>query len=275
MRLIRIDNCLAVTATTLLGAYLAAGVQLDTLARALDAAAVAFLLLAAGNVLNDRLDASVDALAQPTRPIPSGRVTPRAADLLFAALTVTGLVAAVPLGPPLVAFTGVIALLSAAYSWRLKNTVLVGNVLIATLSGCTVLYGALAVGGGDWTWIWPAAGDIFFLMVAYEVIKCVQDHESDGDYGLRTISTVFGTRFALRFALGSLVIFSLLVISVGLSPAASFAYRVGAVVVLTLVATSAVQLGRYGPDADVLTSSLLLLKISWLVGVVALALLRT
>lgn len=274
-RLLRVENCTAVAATTLLGAYLAVGADLGSLARGLNAAAVAFLLLASGNVLNDRLDAPLDTLAQPSRPIPSGRVTPRTADVLYGVLTGIALVAAVPLGLALVIATAGIAILSAAYSWRLKNTVLIGNGLIASLSAGTVPFGALAVGGGDWTWVWAAAGDIFFLMVAYEVIKCVQDHDSDGAHGLRTVSTVLGTRTALRIALGSLLVFAVLVVATGLSSAASSGYRVGAVAVLALAATSAARLVRNGPSADVLTSSLLLLKMCWLVGVVALALLPT
>ena len=72
------------------------------------------LLYMAGLISNDLADRAEDTRERPGRPIPSGRVTPRAAACAFAGLTVAGIfVAALSGGPAVYAallLTGLILL---------------------------------------------------------------------------------------------------------------------------------------------------------------------
>ncbi|MGA5096303.1 SCO3242 family prenyltransferase [Streptomyces lavendulocolor] len=79
-------------------------------------------LYEAGMALNDWADRDEDAVDRPHRPIPSGRVTPRAALAASAALTATGLALAARAGRgPLTVATALAATVW-AYDLRLKHT---------------------------------------------------------------------------------------------------------------------------------------------------------
>ncbi|GAB4083401.1 UbiA family prenyltransferase [Myceligenerans cantabricum] len=99
-------------------------------------------LYAGGMVLNDWSDRDVDAIERPERPIPSGRVSPRAALGLGAALTAAG-VAAAAVGGGRRAF-GVASALAACvwtYDTLVKDSV-AGPVAMAACRGLDVLLGA-------------------------------------------------------------------------------------------------------------------------------------
>ena len=92
-----------------------------------------------GMVLNDLLDRRRDAEERPSRPIPSGRVSPRAAWAFYAALTVGGLLAAACGGAVCLGVAAAVAGSVWLYDGPLKRTPLgpaamgacrVGNVLL-------------------------------------------------------------------------------------------------------------------------------------------------
>lgn len=107
-----------------------------------------------GMVLNDVFDAALDAKERPERPIPSGRISRRAAGILGVTLMAVGIVAAWFAG--VVAATGytgfnIACLLAAAvvlYDAVLKST-LAGPVGMATCRFLNVLLGASCA--GTWT----------------------------------------------------------------------------------------------------------------------------
>jgi 4-hydroxybenzoate polyprenyltransferase len=96
----------------------------------------------AGMALNDYADRGLDAVERPERPIPSGRVTPRAALGVATGLTASGLgIAAVAGGRRALRVAVPLAATVWAYDFVLKNTVL-GPVAMAAARSLDVLLGA-------------------------------------------------------------------------------------------------------------------------------------
>lgn len=165
----------------------------------------ATLITGAGNAINDRYDAAIDAVNRPGRPIPSGRVSERGAARIAAALFVAGCLAAVPAGPaPTLIAAGNAALLWLYAAW-LKRVALVGHLVVAYLSASLFLFGGTAAGLAGLGLVLPLALITFLGTVARELVKAAEDVEGDREGGARTVAVRFGVRptvlFALAFAL--------------------------------------------------------------------------
>lgn len=100
-------------------------------------------LYEAGMALNDWADREEDAAERPRRPIPSGRVSPRAALGAAAGLTAAGLLLASRAGRPAAATAGALAVAVWAYDLRLKHGV-GGPVAMAAARSLDLLLGATA-----------------------------------------------------------------------------------------------------------------------------------
>ncbi|QPM20583.1 UbiA family prenyltransferase [Streptomyces clavuligerus] len=100
-------------------------------------------LYTAGMALNDWADHAEDAQERPERPLPSGRVTPRAALAAATALTATGLALAARAGRPALALATALATTVWAYDLRLKHTP-AGPAAMAAARALDLLLGATA-----------------------------------------------------------------------------------------------------------------------------------
>ena len=152
---------------------------------------------AAGNALNDYADRETDRTNHPERPLPSGRVTPRAALAFatagFAVAALTGLLASWEC----LVLVGVNAAVMGAYESRLKARGAVGNLAIGYLVGSLFLFAGLAVyaGRGDpllRTAILAALAGLSTL--GREVTKDIEDMA--GDVDRRTLPQQIGARRA-------------------------------------------------------------------------------
>ena len=150
LELTRPLNCLIAAAGAATG-MLMAGLVADIRVEAWAAPVSAMLVAAFGNVLNDLRDAAVDRVAHPGRPIPSGRVKPRLANLLAGWLLGMAMAAAwVAGGVATLLVAGATCGLLVAYEARLKARGLAGNVVVALATALTFPFGWLAVTGS-----WP------------------------------------------------------------------------------------------------------------------------
>ncbi|MFK0100025.1 SCO3242 family prenyltransferase [Streptomyces sp. NPDC091040] len=102
-------------------------------------------LYEAGMALNDWADRDEDAVDRPHRPIPSGRITPRAALTAAGALTGAGLVLAARAGRPALGVATALAAGVWAYDLRLKHTP-AGPAAMAAARSLDLLLGATATG---------------------------------------------------------------------------------------------------------------------------------
>ncbi|HSG18874.1 MAG TPA: geranylgeranylglycerol-phosphate geranylgeranyltransferase, partial [Anaerolineae bacterium] len=161
------------------------------------AAMVTFLVTGAGNTWNDYLDVEIDRINKPERVLPSGAVSRRAALIFALTLNAIALIIAAFINPA--AF--VVALLASAilylYSWKLKSTVLLGNLTVAIISAMSVVFGGIAAGNVRPTI--PLAIIIIVAITGREILKTLADYEGDLRQRVRTISTAWGRRWARIF----------------------------------------------------------------------------
>src|SRR4030067_363556 len=155
-----------------------------------------FTLCAAAMVVNDYYDRAIDAVNEPSRPIPSGLVSSREALVLGFVLTVVGFVVAF--------LTSVLCLGVAAVSWVIvvayvtvgKRTGLLGNFLVSACVATPFIYGSGAV--LDWG---PLNG-VLFASVGFppntgrKITKGIVDVKGDAAEGVKTLAVRYGERNA-------------------------------------------------------------------------------
>ena len=162
------------------------------------AALVVFLIMGAGNALNDYFDCKIDAVNKPERPIPSGRMSKNTAAIYSAVLFVVGVMLAAYMGP----LAGIIAasssILLILYAYKLKKMSLIGNASIALLTGLCFIFAGVVVGNIN---VSVAMAFYAFLMtMAREMVKDIEDVEGDKMEGATTFPIVHGKKLAGHIA---------------------------------------------------------------------------
>lgn len=198
IRLARPVNGLIAFISVFLGAYLAQG-SINSLINITIVAFAAFLLLSGGNAFNDFRDIETDSINKPSRPIPSGQVSRRTALVFAIVLFVIG--TGLGLFVNWMAFSvacSVFALL-VLYTLRLRQFLLVGNIVIGLLTGLTFISGGIAVGtiGGA---VIPAIF-AFLFTAGREIVKDIQDMKGDDVSGLSSLPLRWGQRRAMHVSL--------------------------------------------------------------------------
>ncbi len=167
----------------------------------------AFTLTGASMAINDYFDRFVDAINQPSRPLPSGLVSPGEAIGFALALGMVGLISAglssleyhSPLPFLIAAFS---LFLSSYYSVKGKRMGLIGNIMVSTCVGIPFVYGSLIVGVG------PTPPLILFVLMAFlsntgrEILKGIADVKGDRVRGVKTLALTIGPRQAAFSVLG-------------------------------------------------------------------------
>jgi geranylgeranylglycerol-phosphate geranylgeranyltransferase len=202
----RPHNMLAAGLGVVAGYYAAAG---SFSSRAVMVAMVAALATGAGNVINDYYDFAIDRVNKPRRPLPSGRLSPRAALVWYGVLVAaTTLLAALALPRPLLVLALAWQVALFAYARVLKRTWIAGNVTVAVVSASAFLAGGLAAG-------WPRAAVVpmliaFAFVMCREMIKGGEDLEGDRRAGVRTLAVVVGPERAAVVAAGAMLLLTIL-----------------------------------------------------------------
>jgi len=164
------------------------------------------LITAAGNVINDYCDASIDAVNRPDRPIPSGEVGRRTAGWYAAALFIAGIAVSVLTNPFCIAIAVFNSLLLVAYAARLKRLPLTGNIAVSYLSGSIFLFGGALAGPEGLVHVAPVAVITFFAMLARELVKAAEDVEGDRQGGAETLPIRIGITGTVRAAFVSVIL---------------------------------------------------------------------
>jgi geranylgeranylglycerol-phosphate geranylgeranyltransferase len=271
--LARLPSCLAGGASVVLGIHLARGQVLPPTRHDVIAMLGITLAVAAANVLNDVCDVDVDALDKPNRPIPSGRVSSRAAFRLACFLAVSAAVCSAPLGSSILLFMIVLLALAAGYSFYFKNTVLLGNCVVALCASSPILFGAAVVGVFH-SAVFAATALAFTFMLTYETLKTIADRDSDAAAGLRTFATAMGIRASINLLRTLIAILTVAACCASVASSTPVAYL--AVVVTTFVLpawSTVVILGSYATERS-MRIGVFLMRIVWFLGIGSLWLLR-
>ncbi len=150
----------------------------------------------AGNIINDVYDVDIDRVNKPWRALAAGTLRPATAMLWSALCGLAALALSLPLGSIPLLIMGCSLMAMFLYSARLKRIPLLGNAVVAVLTGMAFLYGSAAFDN-------PAAGLIpagFALLfnAAREVLKDVEDMAGDHAGDVMTYPLRAGVTAALR-----------------------------------------------------------------------------
>jgi chlorophyll synthase len=167
------------------------------------------ILTGLSQVVNDYCDRDVDAINEPQRLIPSGKVTLRHVYTLTVILTWIGCSIALFLGSQVALFVGIGLICALSYSMkplRGKRNGWVGNTLVAiSYEGLAWLAGHAAVGALTSQSVALAA---LYSLGAHGIMT-VNDFKSitgDTRMGIRSIPVQYGKRIAARLVVGTMAI---------------------------------------------------------------------
>jgi geranylgeranylglycerol-phosphate geranylgeranyltransferase len=155
-----------------------------------------FMLTAAAMTINDYYDRVIDAINEPSRPIPSGTVSEQQALGFVFVLSVIGFAFAY--------FTSHLCLVVAIISWVVvvayvtigKRSGLPGNFLVSTCVAIPFIYGSIAVLNSV-----PLSVVLFTLMAflsntGREITKGIVDVKGDSAEGIKTLAVRYGEKNA-------------------------------------------------------------------------------
>ena len=160
------------------------------------------LVASGANAINDVFDIVIDRINRPDRPLPRGALTPQDARRMW--LIVSALAIFINLFLNSTALLIVVLSISLLYfySARLKRTVLIGNVVIGSMTGMAFIYGGVVVGRIERAVV-PAIF-AFFVNLARELLKDIEDMEGDRKEHAITLPIKYGVLPALVLATISL-----------------------------------------------------------------------
>ncbi|MEI7827861.1 MAG: geranylgeranylglycerol-phosphate geranylgeranyltransferase [Euryarchaeota archaeon] len=196
---IRPVNCLMAAFAALIGIFVGrATLTYGIIGPTLLAFVVVFLVTAGGNVINDYYDVAIDKVNKPRRALPSGRITRKAALFYALTLLLLGVAASVFINPMCFGLATLNAALLVLYSWKLKQSALIGNLLVGYLTGSVFLFGGAAIS----TIFIPG---VLFLsatlaITSREIVKDVEDLTGDKRAGASTLPIRYGVTPSLTAA---------------------------------------------------------------------------
>lgn len=153
-------------------------------------------LTASSMAINDYYDHEVDAINEPSRPIPSGLIRPKEALIYASLLGGIGLTAAGYTSPLCLLVATVFFALALLYNTKGKATGLLGNLMVSACIAIPFIYGGLVVGKGATKLLSIFALMAFLSNTGREVTKGISDVEGDKRRNVKTIAIRFGPKAA-------------------------------------------------------------------------------
>jgi geranylgeranylglycerol-phosphate geranylgeranyltransferase len=255
LALVRWRNALLAGAGVCAGAWWSAGRLTGRVGIVVIAA---FALTAVANITNDIADVTIDRVAHPGRPLPSGTITVEAARFFAVACSVAALALTALVAWWLAALTLLVVATMWMYSARLKRYGAPGNVAVAVLGSLPFLYGAGAVDE-------LAKGALLVavavpLHFAREVAKDIDDASGDATTR-RTLPVMRGAKTARVAVIGGVATYSAAVALLGI------AYPLFALLLVPTIFLAALAVRRLYRDRG---GSAGLLKAAMVVAIAAL-----
>lgn len=156
----------------------------------------AFFLTGSSMVVNDIIDREIDAVNEPGRPLPSGTVSLRQAQVFAVVLSVLGFSVALATNWECFLIAVVAWFVFTAYSLWGKRAGFLGNLLVSLCVVIPFVYGGFVVKTEF------AEASLIFVALAFlsntgrEVTKGIVDVEGDSGKSVKTVAVRFGTRIA-------------------------------------------------------------------------------
>jgi geranylgeranylglycerol-phosphate geranylgeranyltransferase len=199
LKILRPVNSVMMGVGVLVGVVIAGGLRsiipLEYLAFAF---VTGFTLTGSAMVINDYFDREIDAVNEPSRPIPSGDVKPNEAIAYSLLLSVIGLATAYLTSIPNLALAVFSWLVMMVYSAWGKRTGLPGNLMVSTCIALPFVYGGAIAGNVSTSMLFSALA--FLSNTGREVTKGIVDTEGDASRGVKTIAVAYGVNKAAYLA---------------------------------------------------------------------------
>ena len=232
------------------------------------ASLVCFLLISAGNAINDWADTEIDKLNKPDKPIPSGKLTRSQVLVISIILFALGLLITLKLPMPMFFIALFASVLLLLYNFKLKAKGLSGNLVVAILGGLPFIYGGVVL--GNWLPTLIPFGFAFLLHFAREILKDIEDIPGDRNANNVSFPIKYGVRKAILLSnliLGVLIAFTFLPFLVGWY---GVLYLIG--VVLCIDLSLGIAIYKLSKNDDYVSKACDSLKFSMLIGLAVLAL---
>ncbi|MBI5061682.1 MAG: UbiA family prenyltransferase [Candidatus Aenigmarchaeota archaeon] len=159
---------------------------------------VVFLVCSGGMVANDIFDIEIDKVNKPDRPLPSGKMSMKAAKAFSTLLMLAGIAISYFINYYAFFVAVAAALLLVLYAWKLKRVMLAGNITVSLLVGFTFIYGGLV--NQNFITVMPLALLAFLSNMGREIYKTAEDVLGDKKGGADTLAVKFGVIKAKRIA---------------------------------------------------------------------------
>jgi 4-hydroxybenzoate polyprenyltransferase len=193
------------------------------------------LMRSAGCVINDFADRDFDPHVErtKTRPLVSGRVTPREAIVLFIMLCLLALLLAAPLNAAALWLSVPAVILAASYPFAKRfHSMPQAHLGLAFSWGIPMAFAAIR-GHVPWDEAGPLMAANVCWVIAYDTLYAMADREDDLKVGVKSSAILFG-RYDL-LAVGILQLATLLLLwEVGLRAGISWPYYAGLAVAAAL-----------------------------------------
>jgi geranylgeranylglycerol-phosphate geranylgeranyltransferase len=230
------------------------------------AAITGALVTAGANAINDLFDIEIDRINRPNRPLPSGTLEQKDAKRMWFAMSFIAIGINFFINP----FALLIVIFAVAllywYSARLKKTILIGNLVVGSMTGMAFIYGGAVIGSINRAII-PALF-AFLINLARELIKDVEDIKGDREEQAFTLPVRYGVKKTLALSSTLLILLIGITIVVGSSAIynQSFFYIV-LVADLLMLASIAMMWNNYSPAS--LRRISITLKICMAIGLIS------
>lgn len=199
LEIMRPINSLMVGVAIIVGAAITGGMNiLEDITIPVLSFITGFTISGASMAINDYYDREIDAINEPKRPIPSGRISPEGAVIFTALLSFIGLASSwlISIGAFAVALFAWIMMI--AYSMWGKKTGFLGNLMVSTCIALPFIYGGLLSG--------RIISSLSFSTLAFlsntgrEVTKGIADIQGDKAAGVGTVAVRYGASRAADIA---------------------------------------------------------------------------
>lgn len=230
------------------------------------ASIAAGLVTAAGNTINDICDIETDKISHPNRVLVLKSLSKKEAIYFYNFLNTIAIIIASRLSDILLLIVFVSIIILYFYSYYLKKLPLIGNVIVAFLTGLTFIYGGF-VSDNPVEAIVPSVF-AFLVNLIREIVKDIQDIDGDSKIGYKTFPIKYGvqkSKFLILFIVVLLILFTLY-------PFITKLYKIEYFIIVMLLVNPVLILSvklLFGKKLNKLSFVSSLLKIDMILGLIA------
>ncbi len=199
LEIMRPVNSIMLGVAIIVGAFITSGPQiLDNWLILLYGFLTGSSMSGAAMAINDYYDRKIDAINEPTRVIPSGRISPRSAVIFTGVLSVIGFTSSILISFEALTIAALAWLILIAYSYKGKKMGFIGNLMVGFSVALPFLYGGVI--SGSITAALSFSSIAFLANTGREITKGIVDIKGDRKEGVKTIAVTSGENTAARVA---------------------------------------------------------------------------